>query len=110
MTQNMYYRGDVVQLRDEVGTDISRLALVVTPATYNAYGLTVIAPIVQGKGSARYAGFVVELPESGTQIQGAVLCNQVRTVDLQSRGIKRLATLPEACIDDVMARIRALFE
>jgi mRNA interferase ChpB len=110
MTQNVYYRGDVVQLRDEVRPDTSHMAVVVTPATYNAYGLTVIAPIVQGKVSARYAGFVVDLPQSGTQIEGTVLCNQVRAVDLHNRGAKRLATLPESCMDDVMARIRALFE
>lgn len=110
MTKSRFSRGDVVQLRHDAKVDALRLAVVITPATYNASGLTVIAPIVQGKGSARYAGFVVDLPQSGIQTQGVVLCNQVRTIDLETRGAERLESLPEDFMDDVMARIRALFE
>jgi len=87
-----------------------RPALVLTPAAYNATGLAVIAPITQGGDYARYAGFAVTLSGSGTETQGVVLCNQIRTVDLEARGAKRVEAVPEVVMDDVLARVQALFE
>ncbi|MFA0965244.1 type II toxin-antitoxin system ChpB family toxin [Pseudomonas amygdali] len=83
---------------------------VLTAAAYNASGLAVIAPITQGGDFARYAGFAVPLSGSGTETQGVVLCNQIRTVDLETRGAKRIESVPEVVIDDVLARVQALFE
>lgn len=87
-----------------------RPALVLTPAAYNATGLAVIAPITQGGDFARYAGFAVTLSGSGTETQGVVLCNQIRTVDLEARGAKRVEAVPEVVMDEVLARVQALFE
>jgi len=87
-----------------------RPALVITPAAYNATGLAVIAPITQGGDFARYAGFAVTLSGAGTQTQGIVLCNQIRSVDLEARGAKRIETLPDEVFEEVLARIQALFE
>lgn len=87
-----------------------RPALILTPAAYNVSGLAIIAPITQGGDFARYAGFAVPLSGSGTETLGVVLCNQIRTVDLEARGAKRVESVPEVVIEDVLARVQALFE
>nr|WP_205347569.1 type II toxin-antitoxin system PemK/MazF family toxin [Pseudomonas allii] len=47
---------------------------------------------------------------SGTETQGVMLCNQLRTVDLKARGGKRVEAVPEVVMDDVLARIQVLIE
>lgn len=115
MRRAKYGRGDIVRLnlnptagREQQGD--FRLALILTPAAYNASGLAVIAPITQGGDYARYAGFAVTLSGSGAETQGVVLCNQLRTVDLEARGAKRIESVPDFVIDDALARVQALFE
>ena len=87
-----------------------RPALVITPAAYNATGLAVIAPITQGGDFARYAGFAVTLSGAGTETQGVILGNQIRSVDLEARGAKRIETVPDEIIEEVLARSQALFD
>lgn len=115
MKRTKFNRGDIVRVnlnptegREQQGD--FRPALVLTPAAYNATGLAVIAPITQGGDFARYAGFAVTLSGSGTETQGVVLCNQIRTVDLEARGAKRVEAVPEVVMDEVLARVQALFE
>lgn len=115
MKRAKYGRGDIVRLnlnptagREQQGD--FRPALVLTPAAYNATGLAVIAPITQGGDFARYAGFAVTLSGAGTETQGVILCNQIRSVDLEARGAKRVEAAPEVVIEDALARVQALFE
>lgn len=115
MKRAKFNRGDIVRVnlnptegREQQGD--FRPALVLTPAAYNATGLAVIAPITQGGDFARYAGFAVTLSGSGTETQGVVLCNQIRTVDLEARAAKRVEAVPEVVMDEVLARVQALFE
>lgn len=115
MRRAKYGRGDIVRLnlnptagREQQGD--FRPALILTLAAYNASGLAVIAPITQGGDYARYAGFAVTLSGSGAETQGVVLCNQLRTVDLEARGAKRIESVPDFVIDDALARVQALFE
>ncbi|KTB76551.1 toxin ChpB [Pseudomonas syringae pv. syringae PD2774] len=115
MKRVKFNRSDIVRLnlnpaagREQQGD--FRPALILTPAAYNASGLVIIVPITQGGDFARYAGFAVPLSGSGTKTQGVVLCNQIRTVDLEARGAKRVESVPEMIIDDVLARVQALFE
>lgn len=115
MKRAKYGRGDIVRLnlnptagREQQGD--FRPALVLTPAAYNATGLVVIAPITQGGDFARYAGFAVTLSGAGTETQGVILCNQIRSVDLEARGAKRIESAPDFVIDDALARVQALFE
>lgn len=115
MKRAKYGRGDIVRLnlnptagREQQGD--FRPALVLTPAAYNATGLAVIAPITQGGDFARYAGFAVTLSGAGTETQGVILCNQIRSVDLEARGAKRIEVAPEVVIEDALARVQALFE
>ncbi|GLE86527.1 hypothetical protein VNPA120661_68640 [Pseudomonas aeruginosa] len=69
-----------------------------------------IAPITQGGDFARYAGFAVTLSGAGTETQGVILCNQIRSVDLEARGAKRIEVAPDVVIEDALARVQALFE
>ncbi len=115
MKRARFGRADIVRInlnptagREQQGD--FRPALVITPAAYNATGLAVIAPITQGGDFARYAGFAVTLSGAGTQTQGVILCNQIRSVDLEARGAKRIETVPDEIFEEVQARIQALFE
>lgn len=115
MKRAKHGRGDIVRLnlsptagREQQGD--FRPALVLTPAAYNATGLAVIAPITQGGDFARYAGFAVTLSGAGTETQGVILCNQIRSVDLEARSAKRIEAAPEVVIEDALARVQALFE
>jgi mRNA interferase ChpB len=110
-----FNRGDIVRLnlnptagREQQGD--FRPALIISPAAFNVSGLVLIAPITQGGDFARYAGFAVPLSGSGTETQGVVLCNLIRTVDLEARGAKRVESVPEVVMDDVLARIQVLIE
>jgi mRNA interferase ChpB len=110
-----FNRGDIVRLnlnptagREQQGD--FRPALIISPAAFNVSGLVLIAPVTQGGDFARHAGFAVPLSGSGTETQGVVLCNQIRTVDLEARGAKRVESVPEVVMDDVLARIQVLIE
>jgi mRNA interferase ChpB len=52
----------------------------------------------------------VPLSGSGTEMQGVVLCNHICTVDLETRSAKRIESVLEAVIDDVLARFQVLFK
>ncbi len=39
-----------------------------------------------------------------------MLCNQVRTVDLEARFAKRVESVPEVVILDALARVQTLFD
>lgn len=115
MKRAKFNRADIVRLnlnptagREQQGD--FRPALIISPAAFNVSGLALIAPITQGGDFARYAGFAVPLSGSGTETQGVVLCNQIRTVDLEARGAKRVESVPDVVMDDVLARIQALIE
>lgn len=115
MKRVKFNRGDIVRLnlnptagREQQGD--FRPALIISPAAFNVSGLVLIAPVTQGGDFARHAGFAVPLSGSGTETQGVVLCNQIRTVDLEARGAKRVESVPEVVMDDVLARIQVLIE
>ncbi|MEE4080843.1 type II toxin-antitoxin system ChpB family toxin [Pseudomonas viridiflava] len=115
MKQHGFNRADIVRisLNPTAGREQQRdfrPALVLTPAASNVTGLAIVAPIIQGGDFARYSGFAVPLGGSGTETQGVVLCNQIRTVDLQARGAKRIESAPDVVINDALARVQALFE
>ena len=105
-------RGDIVLVNldpteghEQRGT---RPALVLSTTTFNVLGVVLVAPITQGGDFARHAGFASPLSGSGTKTQGVALVNQVRMLDLQARGAKRVETAPEFVVDDALARLRAI--
>jgi mRNA interferase MazF len=102
-------RGDVVwlQFNPRAGHERSgrRPALVISPKVYNQkVGLALFCPITaQIKGYP----FEVVLPE-GMKASGAVLSDQIKSLDWRVRNAKRLAKAPMETVRDVLAKIFAL--
>src|SRR5271155_1468031 len=85
--------------------------LIVSPESFNRITkLPVILPITSGGNFARTAGFAVPLAGAGTKTTGVVRCDQPRALDLAARGGRKLETIPDAVMDEVLARISPLFE
>ena len=108
-------RGDVylVSLDPTAGHEQKgkRPVLVISPGKFNRLtGVPVVLPVTGGGGFARTAGFAVSLMGAGTQTTGVVRCDQPRALDLRARGAKKLETVPDHIIDEVMSKFGPLFE
>ena len=104
-------RGDVVWLEfnPQAGSEQAgrRPALVISPAAYNRrVGLALVCPI-----TSRVKGypFEVELPR-GLEAEGAILCDQIKSLDWRAKRATRLGSVPDSVMQDVTARIRALVD
>ena len=87
-----------------------RPVLVVSEKEFNRLGLTVVCPITQGGQQSRFAGFAVTLMGTGSETQGVVMCNQPRTVDLSARAGRFVEDVSDQVLDEVLARLLAIFE
>jgi mRNA-degrading endonuclease toxin of MazEF toxin-antitoxin module len=88
----------------------TRPVLIVSPDKFNALTkVPIVVPITSGGNFARTAGFAVSLDSAGTRTKGVVRCDQPRPIDLSARKARKLESVPDAIIDDVLARIVALF-
>jgi mRNA-degrading endonuclease toxin of MazEF toxin-antitoxin module len=70
----------------------------------------VVLPITSGGNFARMAGFAVPLAGAGTKTTGIIRCDQPRAIDLAARGGRKLESIPDAIMDEVLARVTAIFE
>jgi mRNA-degrading endonuclease toxin of MazEF toxin-antitoxin module len=101
-------RGEIWLVSQQRGR---RPVLIVSPEAFNRITkLPVILPITSGGTFARTAGFAVPLSGAGTKTTGAVRCDQPRALDLAARGGRRLENVPDAIMDEVLARISPIFE
>jgi len=104
-------RGDVVWLEfnPQTGSEQAgrRPALVISPRSYNKKaGLALVCPITsRSKGYP----FEVELPH-GLGAKGAILCDQLKSLDWRARRASRLGSVPDPVIQEVTARILALVD
>lgn len=81
-----------------------RPAIVLSPEPFNRQiQLALVAPITS---RVRGHGFEVKLEQ--TQTQGVVLCQQVKTIDFEYRGIEFIECAPVRILDDVLAKVRVL--
>jgi mRNA-degrading endonuclease toxin of MazEF toxin-antitoxin module len=107
-------RGDIwfVDLNPTLGSEQQggRPVLVISQEAFNRSGLSIVCPITQGGNQARFAGFAVTLMNTGTQTQGVVMSNQVRTLDMRARKGRFVETVPDYVIDDVVARLVTIIE
>lgn len=88
-----------------------RPVLVVSPGKFNRFtGVPVVLPITSGGNFARLAGFTVSLMGAGTQTTGVVRCDQPRALDLKARAGKKLESVPDGIMDEVLAKLAPLFE
>ena len=84
-----------------------RPALVISPKSYNRrVGLALVCPI-----TSRVKGypFEVELPR-GLEARGAILCDQIKSLDWRVRRATPLGSVPDAVMQEVTARILTLVD
>lgn len=88
----------------------TRPVLIVSPLAFNRLTRTpIVLPITSGGNFARTAGFAVPLLGAGTRTTGVVRCDQPRALDLGSRNGRKLESVPDAVMDEVLAKLAALF-
>ncbi len=108
-------RGDIIELtldptagREQRGR---RRVLVLSPREFNRVADVVfIAPITQGGDYARDMGFTVPLAGTGLDSQGVVLCHQTTRKDINAREPRKIECAPDYIVNDVLARVRSVFE
>ena len=104
-------RGDAiwVTLAPQAGHEQAgrRPAVVLSPAAYNGkVGLALLCPITsQVKGYP----FEVVLP-AGLSIAGAILADQVKSLDWRARQAELICKLPAPTLDEVLQKLQALLE
>lgn len=82
-----------------------RPALVLSPKLYNAKaGMALLCPITS---TIRNDSFEVRLP-SGLAVSGAVLADQVRSLDWRARYARPAEKAPDEVVQDTIAKIEAL--
>ncbi len=102
-------RGDVVwiTLNPQAGHEQAgrRPAVVLSPDAYNGkIGLAILCPITnQIKGYP----FEVLLP-SGLPVTGAILSDQVKSLDWRARDAERICTLPARTMAEVLQKLGTL--
>jgi len=88
-----------------------RPVLIVSPEAFNRITkVPVVLPITSGGNCARTAGFAVPLTDAGTKTTGVVRCDQPRALDLAARCGRKLESVPDAVMDEVLAKLSPIFE
>ena len=88
-----------------------RPVLIVSPEAFNRVTkVPVVMPITSGGNFARTAGFAVPLAGAGTKTTGFVRCDQPRALDLGACRGKKLESVPDAIVDEVLAKLTPIFE
>ena len=102
-------RGDAVRIawNHKAGHDPKRrgMALVLSPAAYNGkVGLALLCPITD-----RVKGYPFEVPIPGNmKIAGAVLSDEVKSLDWKALKAELICRLPEATVSEVLRKAAAL--
>ena len=102
-------RGDVVwlQFNPQTGHEQAgrRPALVVSPQAYNRkVGLALLCPI-----TSRVKGYPYEvLLPAGLEISGAILSDQVKSLDWRARRATPICDAPAQVTEEVLAKLRTL--
>ena len=102
-------RGDVVwiSLNPQAGHEQAgrRPALVVSPPAYNGkVGLAIVCPIT---GAIKGYPFEVTIPK-GLDVKGAVLSDQVKSLDWRARHAELLCRWPESTTAEVLQKVGTL--
>ncbi|MEI9984417.1 MAG: type II toxin-antitoxin system PemK/MazF family toxin [Aliidongia sp.] len=107
-------RGDIwhVDLNPTKGREQAnpRYVLILTPKEFNQLGTPIVVPITMGGNFARTQGFTVPLSGAGTNATRVILCHQLRALDLRARNGKFSERAPDFIVDEVLAKVVALFE
>ena len=88
-----------------------RPVLIVSPEAFNRITkVPIVLPITSGGNFARMAGFAVSLTGAGIKTTGVIRCDQPRALDLAARGGRKLESIPDAIMVEVLARLSPIFE
>ena len=88
-----------------------RPVLIVSPEAFNRVTkVPVVLPITSGGAFARTAGFAVSLAGATTRTTGVIRCDQPRALDLDARGGKKLESVPEPIVEEVLAKLATILE
>jgi len=104
-------RGDIVwlQFTPQAGHEQAgrRPALVISPKAYNRkVGLALFCPITS---HVKGYPFEVVLP-AGLPASGAILSDQIKSLDWRVREARRLCVAPREVVEDVLAKVLVLVE
>ncbi|MFC1861037.1 endoribonuclease MazF [Chloroflexota bacterium] len=82
-----------------------RPAVVLSPESYNGKtGLAILCPVTN-----RIKGYPFEvLIPQGVSVAGAILPDQVKSLDWRTRNAELLCTLPAVTVSEVMQKLRTL--
>lgn len=102
-------RGDIVWLDfdPQKGKEIqkTRPALVISPRAYNQkIGLALFMPITSEIKGYPFEHVLDSIPD----IQGAIVCDQLRSMDWRARNIRFLSVLSMLDMDDIVAKLKPL--
>ena len=102
-------QGDLVWLEfnPQTGHEQSGLipALVISPSAYNnKVGLALVCPITS---KIKAYPFEVILPDK-LKVKGAILSDQIKSLDWQARKAKFIAKAPLETVNDVIAKIKTI--
>lgn len=103
-------RGDIVWLEfdPQKGKEIqkTRPALVISPQQYNAKtGLGLFMPI-----TSQIKGYPFEIPIELREIKGAILCDQMRSLDWRARKAKFVTHIPIYIVSEALAKFHVLID
>ena len=101
-------RGDIVWLNFNPNQGNERCktrpALVISPKNYNAKtNLAIFLPI-----TSKVKGYPFEFKINLKSIQGAVLCDQVRSLDWEARNARKIDKLDEKSIEQILSKLYLL--
>lgn len=81
-----------------------RPALCVSPKKYNkAAGLALFCPI-----TSKAKGYPFEEPVHSKAISGVVLCDHIRSMDFEARGVTYEGSVPKAVLNDICDNIKLI--
>ena len=101
-------RGDVVWTNfnpaaghEQMG---KRPALILSPQSFNKKVLlAMVAPI-----TSKVRGHGFEVPVNGRKVKGVALCQQVKMIGFQERGLQFVEKADRSVTSDALARVRAI--
>ena len=81
--------------------------MVISPKPFNLLTKTPLTvPITTGGNFAKVAGFTVKL--KGSKTTGVIRCDQPRATDIRARNGKKIETLNQNLVDEVLAIIQTI--
>lgn len=109
-------RGDILHLAFDPASGVEmkgdHFCLVMSPLAFNRrFKLAWVCPISGGAAlAARESGFLISLTGCGTRTDGNVHAHQVKALDWAARKARRVETVPDYLVEQVLQCMAAVIE